>query len=114
MLTQNYFDDVVGANYRRPLKKSYTTSYHSMAMCRWGGAKLSNHASSSVTVSKEENCVSKCSADRECFSANYNTDSGNCDLITWAWGNGNDYTALSDFDDNAASSDIYFSTRECL
>lgn len=101
---------LTGDNYKEPLRKSNFRNLQSAIMCKTVGAKLSDHILSSVTVFSPKSCVSKCSADFNCLSANYNTDNGNCDLNTI---DGSDYTAIADFDNQAAANNLYFSSRVC-
>ena len=81
-----------------------------MTMCRVSGAKLSNHVLSTISTANGASCAAKCSADKDCKSANYNTSTGSCELNDV---NGPAYDGLSDFDDNADTSNIHYHSLEC-
>ena len=83
-----------------------------MTMCKIVGAKLSNHVLSTVTTKSAMSCVAKCTADKECKSANYNTASRTCELNH---SNGLRHDArAADFDVNTGDlTNLYFHSHEC-
>jgi hypothetical protein len=79
-------------------------------MCRVESAKLANHVVSTLSADSAASCVAKCSADKDCKSANYNTSTGSCELNDI---NGPAYEGVDDYDDNAGTSNIHFHSLEC-
>lgn len=79
-------------------------------MCKVEGAKLSNHVVSTLSTSNAASCVAKCSADKDCKSANYNTSTGSCELNN---ANGPAYEGVADYDDSADSNYIHYHSLEC-
>ena len=75
------------------------------------GAKLSNHVLSMATTKSVMSCVAKCTADKECKSANYNTASRTCEL-NHSNGLCHDATA-ADFNVNTEdSTNLFFHSHE--